>query len=161
MKPTNKTATLCLFLSIALFLSLIPTYMVKASNSSSTETIVYIDDEIQITSTTIIYTSYNLLDTSSYSTKSATTTYTYKTLSGSVCATYTLRASFKYNGTSSSCTSANYSTSVSSSNYTFTSCSASKSGNTATGNMTLYLKNSSKSITKVLTLACDKNGNIS
>lgn len=90
--------------------------------------------------------------------RTATKTYKVKNTFGSVVATYTLTGTFQYNGSSSSCIAASCSTSVSDSFYYFSSKSAKKSGNTATGSFTL--SSSLQTVSKTLTLTCTSNGMI-
>ena len=76
----------------------------------------------------------------------------------------TLKATFTYDGSTSRCTSVDSPSVVIYDNtWSLDSKSCSKSGNTATGNITmakkLLLGSSKAPIT--LTLSCDKNGNLS
>lgn len=76
----------------------------------------------------------------------------------------TLSASFTYNGTTSTCTSANCSVTVNDSAWYVVSKSASYSGNTATANLTMGKKFLGITIDKpeyTITLTCDKDGNLS
>ena len=95
--------------------------------------------------------------TSTYQ-KTASKTYNIKNSSGTTLATYTLTGTFIYNGSSSACTNASYSTSISNSNYSFTSKSARCSGNTAIGSFTLA--SASQRISKTLTIKCTASGTI-
>ena len=75
-----------------------------------------------------------------------------------------MKATFTYDGSTSRCTSVNSPTvTIYDSTWSLDSKSCSKSGNTATGNITmakkLLLGSSKAPIT--LTLSCDKNGNLS
>lgn len=90
--------------------------------------------------------------------KTSSKTYRIKNKLGTVVATYKLTGTFQYNGSSSACKSASCSTSVLDSNYYFSSKSASKSGNTATGSFTL--SSSESTISKTLTITCSSNGTI-
>lgn len=99
------------------------------------------------------------------STKTASKTYKISSPSGEVVATYKLTASFSYpyNNTAK-CTSASYNTTVNNSNWSFSNCSATKSGNQATGKFTInhsVLGITLDTIERTLTISCDKNGNIS
>lgn len=92
--------------------------------------------------------------------KTASKTYHIKNSSGTTLASYTLTGTFQYNGSSSACTKASYSTSVSNSNCYFSSKSASKSGNTAKGSFTFVNALAGIQTTKTLTLTCSSNGTI-
>lgn len=97
--------------------------------------------------------------------KNATKTYTLKTESGSVVASFKLTASFTYPTiTGATCTSVSHSTTISDSKWSFSEKSSSKSGNTATGSFTANLKSfgiTVQTISRTITLTCDKYGNIS
>lgn len=99
------------------------------------------------------------------STKTATKTCNISSNTGEVVATYKLIASFSYpyNDTAR-CTSTTYSTSVNDSSWSFSDCSADKSGNKATGHFIIkktFLGITRDTIEKTITITCDKNGNIS
>ncbi len=75
-----------------------------------------------------------------------------------------LTGTFTYDGTSATCTSADISVTVYASNWYIVSKSASKSGNTATGTVTMgcrILGITTDKVTANLTLRCDKDGNLS
>lgn len=76
----------------------------------------------------------------------------------------TLKATFSYNGSTSSCTSVdNVAVNIYDSDWSMLSKSSSKSGNTATANVTMgraQLVGTAK-VPITLTLTCDKNGNLS
>lgn len=85
--------------------------------------------------------------------------------SNEVVAKYTLTATFTYpyNNTAK-CTSATYSTKIYNSNWSFSDCSATTSGNKASGHFVAthkVLGITASTIDKTITLTCDKNGNIS
>lgn len=80
---------------------------------------------------------------------------------GNLVARYTLYCTFTYNGTTSSCTSATYSTNVYSSFFSFTSASAAKGSCIATGMYTVKCSFPSYSFSDSITIKCDKNGVIS
>ena len=75
----------------------------------------------------------------------------------------TLTASFTYNGSTASCTSASASYTIYKDSWSNTLSTASKSGATATGNFTFkhyVLGICTKTVNKTLTLTCDKNGKV-
>lgn len=92
--------------------------------------------------------------------RTASKTYNIKNSSGTTIGSYTLTGTFQYNGSSSACTKASCSTSVSNSNYYFSSKSASKSGNTATGSFTFVNSLTGTKTIKTLTLKCNADGTI-
>ena len=106
--------------------------------------IIYEDDNFFIESTTTIY----FLNS------------TIKNKAGKTLASYTLSATFTYNGRTSSCTKTNYSTSTSNNAWYFSSATARKKDYIATGNFTLNKKKSTVKHTSTITISCDKNGNI-
>lgn len=72
--------------------------------------------------------------------------------------------SFKYTGSSATCTSSSVDVTVYSSSWYTISKSASKSGNTATASVTMGEKQGGVTVTKVpvsLSLSCDADGNLS
>lgn len=76
----------------------------------------------------------------------------------------TLKATFTYDGSTSRCTSVNSPTvTIYDSTWSLDSKSCSKSGNTATGTITMAKKLllGSGKVPITLTLSCDKNGNLS
>lgn len=76
----------------------------------------------------------------------------------------TVKGTFTYNGSTSSCTSASASTSITDATWKITNKSSSKSGNTAKATATAicYLNgNPINSQTKTVTLKCNANGKLS
>lgn len=165
--------TFTLFFSFCLlFSSYIPMEAKTPDTSTVTSTYTeYINDdlyaevELCITSendnTFSIY-SYSRTASVYASTKqqTASKTYTIKNNSGTIIGSYTLTGTFQYNGSSSACTKASCSTSVSNSNYYFSSKSASKSGNTATGSFTFVNSLTGTKTIKTLMLKCNADGTI-
>lgn len=92
--------------------------------------------------------------------KTVSKTYHIKNNSGTTIGSYTLTGTFQYNGSTSACTKASYSASVSNSNYYFSNKSSSKSGNTATGSFTFVNSITGTRVIKTLTLTCSANGTI-
>lgn len=126
------------------------------------ETVIFADENITITESLTFGEKCSRVQT--LSTKkyvSPTITYNIKSSTGRVLATYTLNATFTYNGKIATCTKSSYSTQVKAKNVSFTSTSANKSGGTATGKYSLKIKNIGRTITHSVTIKCDKNGNIS
>lgn len=172
MKTIKKS--ICLLLSLFILLTITPTKASAAVSLSHTNVlsdtnteIIYQDDEIIIECTLTIFESSP--DTRLFSTRSAkknktniaSKTVSIKSSTGSVIANYILTGTFSYNGSSSSCTKATYSSSIKNSNWSFTSKKASASGNKANGSY--KLKNSSTGKTKSgsVSITCSKSGVIS
>lgn len=75
-----------------------------------------------------------------------------------------LQGTFNYNGTSASCTNAACDVTIYADNWSFTAKSASKSGASANGSVTMVRKVLGITVSKKsyeLTLTCDKDGNLS
>lgn len=75
----------------------------------------------------------------------------------------TLTGTYTYNGSTSSCTAASASATIYKSTWSVASKSATRSGSTATGNFVIKLSlllGQSTNVPVTLTLACDKNGNL-
>lgn len=97
-------------------------------------------------------------------TKTASRTTTYYSASGAALWYVTVTATFTYNGSTSSCTSASVSAGSYSSAWKISDKSASKSGNIGKATATATRYSNAKPIdthTKTATLTCDKNGNLS
>lgn len=90
--------------------------------------------------------------------------YTHRDSNGSTNWTATLTASFTYNGASATCTTASCSVSISDSSWYVVSRTASRSGNTATANLTMGRRALGVTVSTsnyTITLSCDKSGNLS
>lgn len=78
---------------------------------------------------------------------------------------FILLGSFEFDGTTSKCTNSSVSVDIYKSKWYMSSKSASKSGNKATGNVTMKMKSSLGTVistkTASLSITCDKNGNCS
>ncbi len=142
----------------------VPFSTAKASDTDSTEapdsvTYEYFDDGSYIMTTITILPS--TARTTNYVT--ATKTGAYLNADNELLWSVTVTGSFKYTGTTSTCTDASVSTTFKSSAWKLVSSSASKSGNTATATADgkyyfVGLPVATRSIT--VTLTCDKNGNL-
>ena len=83
---------------------------------------------------------------------------------GTLCWSAVLYGTFSYNGSSATCTASSCDVSVYSQGWYVISKNASKSGNTASANVTMGNRidgGEVKQATASLTLRCDKNGNLS
>lgn len=168
----KRTFTL-LFSFCLLFSTYIPVEAKIPDTSTVTSTYIeYISDdlyaevELCVTSendnafSTYSYSRTTAVAYASTKQRTASKTYNIKNSSGTTIGSYTLTGTFQYNGSSSACTNASCSTSVSNSNCYFSSKSASKSGNTATGSFTFVNTLAGIRVTKTLTLKCSANGTI-
>lgn len=145
-----------LFLAVLMILSLLP---VQAFAADSTVTY---DDDGGYTVVTIEKDPQNV--TRAGNTVSGSAKYEYFSADGDLQWKIVLHATFTYNGSTSSCTSVNSLTvKVYDDGWSLDSKSYSKSGNTATGNVTMAKKLlvGSGKVPITLTLSCDKNGNLS
>lgn len=89
---------------------------------------------------------------------------TYYGTDGSVEWIATLTGKFSYTGSTATCTSSTMNVSILESNWYTISKTANRSGNTATGSVTMGLKNAGLTVKKVpvsLSISCDVNGNLS
>lgn len=156
---------ICALLIIVMMLTVIPMAGASAEQAPM-EQIVYYNDGS--------YLIINLEETENYSvsgtkavqanSKSGNKTCTYYENTGVAVWAVTLSASFTYDGNSSSCTAANCSVNIYDSAWYVISKSTSRSGNTATANVTMgkkVLGVTTKTVPCTLTLSCDVNGNLS
>ncbi len=98
------------------------------------------------------------------STKTGRKTYTIYNSDSKVAAQFVLTGTYTYNGSTSTCTGASYSTSVYDDNWKFTNASTSKLGAVASGQFTAKrysLSVTTQTISKTITLTCDAKGNLS
>lgn len=96
--------------------------------------------------------------------KSGTVKYEHYSASNELEWVISFKASFSYNGSTSTCISVNIPVvTIYNSNWSVVSQTSSKSGNTATANITMGLKQiiGTSKVPITLTLSCDKYGNLS
>lgn len=96
--------------------------------------------------------------------KTGSKAYKYYTADDELVWTVTLNATFSYNGSSATCTSVNsLNVTIYDDSWRTYSKSSTKSGNTATGYVTMRYSGllGSRDIPATVTLSCDKNGNLS
>lgn len=143
---------------IALFSTSLSTYASTPNQVvlPQKEEIVENSDGTYVIITTEVGNEVNLRD--GRSSRIATRTFTYKNRSGSTLWTFTLNASFSYNGSSCSAQGASTTYSIKNNSWSCDDRSSRCSGNTAYG--TGWFSSSSESKTANLSLSCDKNGNI-
>ena len=139
-----------LILSVCLIIGIasITTLPIQAEEYSYEESIEVIEESITRTT----------------STKIAKKTGSYKNSSGTVLWSVTVTGTFSYNGSTSSCTKSVVSTHINNSRWSISKSSSSKSGNKATA--TAIAKCTSdgavvSTVSKTVTLTCDKDGNLS
>lgn len=140
----------------ALFLlMLIPSAPAKAETTTD---VVYFEDGSYVVTVLQEYS------TRSSNQKTASKSSTLYDPNGGAVATLTVHGTFRYDGTTVTCTASSYTYQIHNSSWSFSSGSASKSGNTATAKGTfarkvLGITVDSKTLT--VSLSCDKNGNLS
>ena len=105
-----------------------------------------------------------VLQSTTRATRSGNKYYTYKDANGSSKWKATLSATFTYDGTTSTCTSSSCSVAIYDSAWALVSKHAYRSGNTATGSVTMSYSTAGVTISKStykITLACNKNETLS
>lgn len=136
---------------------------VMANSTSEIEVVEVFDDGSYIESS--ITDENTLIELfSSNRTKSGDKTYTYKSKSGKVSWSITVRGTFTYNGISAKCTASSVSTTCPSSNWKMSDKDASKSGATAkaTASFKYYTDDKYvKTVNKIVKLTCSKSGKLS
>ncbi len=136
-----------------------PTNIYASSNPNITISQEYLKDGAHIT--TVIREGAS---TQAASTKRATKTTSYVSSDNTVAWSVSVTGTFKYNGSTSSCTAATVATSSNSSYWSIVSSSASKSGNSATATAAakqVFAGITLQTVSKSVTLSCDKNGKLS
>ena len=123
-----------------------------------TEEIVYQDAQYMIRVITIVEQE-NVSFFATTNTKSVSRVWTVENVFGNVVASYTLKGTFSYDGTTATCISATYTTNTDSILWSFESATAYASGAKAIGSFTA--KNLLKTVSETLTLTCSKIGVIS
>lgn len=158
----KKIITVTLIISlISCILFCIP---VSATTTDKTEkTIEYLENGDYIE--TIITDDTENSDISLYATNTIAKTKTkyYKNSSGIVLWSVSVKATFSYNGSTSTCTRCSHSTTAPASAWSIKSASHSKSGNTATAKATATWKTSagSKDYSMSVTIKCSATGVVS
>ncbi len=147
---------LCLILSTVLLFSV--TAFVFAAESSVTEEVIYYDDGSYLTITIIQYHSRSTNSTSGFK------RYVYSNTDGTTEWRAILTGTFTYDGTTATCTESSVTTYVYASNWYEVSKTAGKSGNTATGSVTMGRTVLGFTVAKEtynMTLTCSPSGTIS
>lgn len=146
------------FLLAVLIVMLLPLSVGALENSISSEEVVWFEDGSSLVIT------IQESNSRASGTKTGTKQYTYRDSNGDLSWIAALTGTFTYTGTSSTCTSASINVTIYDSLWYNVSKSSSKSGNTATGTVTMGLKVLGVTVSKPtynLTLTCDKDGNLS
>lgn len=151
-------------LSAVIIIDILPTISANAECNSTESEIFYYDDGSYAVITITYGLASNVEVNTSKSIKSGSKTFSYYDDSGALKWTATLTASFTYDGSTSSCTSANCTVTIYDSDWYVISNNSGYTGNTATANVTMrrrYLGVTVKTVPVTITLSCDANGNLS
>lgn len=155
----KKVVSVLLIVMIMFSLN-VPAFAVENIDNENT-VIEYLEDgSCFITTITVVEEN----STYATNTKTFTKTISYKDEDGIVCWKATLTATFRYTGSSATCTDADVTYTVSNSKWKITSATASKSGNTATADVTAKrytLGIPFKTVDRTITMTCSANGTIS
>ena len=149
---------LCLFLIIIIVSFSFASVCGAINGEVISESVEYYPDGSYGITETIEYSAK-----ATYGSKTASKNYKHYNASNELVWMVKLTASFTYNGSTSSCTSATPSYTEYVSTWKVKTATASHSGNTATGNYTAKrytLLIPVETVNKTLTLKCDKNGNV-
>jgi len=148
-------------LSVIIMLSLsVPAFAVDSVNNENTVVEYFEDGSCFITTITVVEEN----STYATNTKTASKSISYKDEDGIVCWSATLTATFRYTGSSATCTESDVTYTVSNSKWKITSATASKSGNTATADVTAKrytLGIPLETLNRTITMTCSANGTIS
>lgn len=139
----------------------VPCTNVSAATATSSTEIMPINDSYYVETTTVTHENvFSIMTRSTSSSKSISRVCKIKNAADNTLATYTLNATYTYNGTSSSCTSASCSTSITDSAWKFTAASASRSGNKANGSYTATCRSINQTVSDSVSVSCSANGTI-
>jgi len=156
----KKNILVSLLLTIAVMISCFSMPVHAAEEEITTSTVVeYFDDGSYIV-TTITEEVNNTRAT----TKTGSKTSTYKNSNGEIQWTYKITGTFSYTGSSSTCTAVSDSYTISNDNWHMSSHSCSKSGNKASGTVTMkykFLGITTDTVTRNVTLTCSATGVLS
>ena len=148
-------------MSVIIMFSLgVPAFAVENIDNEKTVVEYLEDGSCFITTITVVEEN----STYATNTKQVSKSTLYKDEDGIVCWKATLHASFRYTGSSATCTDSTVSYEIYDSAWRMTSATASKSGNTATADITAKrytLGIPFKTIDRTITMTCSENGTIS
>ena len=155
----KKVVSVLLIVMIMFSLN-VPAFAVENIDNENT-VIEYLEDgSCFITTITVVEEN----STYATNTKQVSKSTSYKDEDGIVCWKATLHASFRYTGSSATCTESEVTYTVSNSKWKITSATASKSGNTATADVTAKrytLGIPVETLNRTITMTCSANGTIS
>lgn len=155
----KKVVSVLLIVMIMFSLN-VPAFAVENIDNENT-VIEYLEDgSCFITTITVVEEN----STYATNTKTFTKTISYKDEDGIVCWKATLTATFRYTGSSATCTDSDVTYTINDSAWKITSATASKSGNTATADITAKrytLGIPFKTVDRTITMTCSANGTIS
>lgn len=148
----------CVFIAMLIVFS---TGIIACAGSDDVITVEYFEDGSCIETVLVVEKGV-----SAYATqyKDGTKKITYKNSDGIVCWTATLTGTFRYTGSSSTCTDSAVSYTVYNSAWKITSATASKSGNTASADVTAkryVIGIPVETLNRTITMTCSANGTIS
>jgi hypothetical protein len=162
MKKFTKAVSLLLTLCCIITLTC-PAAQVSAADDSSGYTIVSTEKVAQDDGYLLV--TIKTPESSGASTRSTTHSkeaigvYSYYNASNVLCWSYTLNATFLYDGTLVVCTAVSSSAAIYKSNWSFSNESHSKKGNVASGSITFKNQTNHKDVS--ISITCSKNGTIS
>ncbi|GFI25945.1 hypothetical protein IMSAGC012_01060 [Lachnospiraceae bacterium] len=160
MKKLLSLLTLLLVVNVMIPTEIYATEAVQhmpLSDFSDSE-VIYQDDDIVIEC--MLVPSSNIQPFAAKN-KTAAKTISIKKTSGALIGTFTLNASFRYTGTSATCTKTSHSSSIKNTKWHFTSKSSSSDKNKAIGSCTIKNSSTGKSRSFSITITCSKSGSIS
>lgn len=155
----KKKIFISLFMTIAVFISCFSMPAYAAEEQIVNTTIEYFED-----GSYAVITITEEVNNSRASVKNGTKTYTHKDSNGETVWTYKITGTFSYTGSSSSCTAVSDSYTIVNDDWHMSSHSCSKSGNKASGTVTMkrtLLGITTKTVSKDLTLTCSATGVLS
>lgn len=156
----KKNIFISLILIVAVMISCFPMTVYAAEEEIVTSTMVECFDDGSYLVTTITEEVNNTRAT----TKTGSKTSTYKNSDGEIQWTYKVTGTFSYTGSSSTCTAVSDSYSISNDNWHMSNHSCSKSGNKASGTVTIKYKVlgiTTDTVTRNITLTCSATGVLS
>lgn len=143
---------------VLLMVSMLPISTFAATETQETENIIYLDNGCYIT------VELSVVEARASGTKTASKTYTYRANNGEEEWRAVLRGTFSYTGSSATCTAASCDVTITDTDWYIVSKTATKSGASAVGELTMGLKFLGITIKKEsisMRITCDANGNLS
>ena len=158
-KMFKKISILVLTCCILISLTQRPLQVSASTRNNAKNNIIYMDDGDYIIVSTFLPPAPSTFSTySTVSTISPSKSYKYYNAKDELCWSFTLYATFKYDGILVACTDTSSTAAIYKSTWSLVSKSTSKNGGEAIG--TIHVKTSAKSVSKTLTITCTKNGTI-